>query len=139
MRIIKSITAIIVGIIAGSIVNVGIIFLGNLIFGAPEGMNLADAESVKAHADKLTIGNLLSAFLAHQLGTLLGAFIAAKIAPFRKMIFAFVIGLWFLGCGIYAASLIPASIWFMVADFALYIPIAFIGWKLADGRKQQKI
>jgi hypothetical protein len=135
MKIMKSILAIIAGIVTGSLVNIGIIYLGGAIFGLPEGMDLADAESVKAHAGQLTTANLVSTFFAHQLGTFVGAFIAAKIAPFRKMVFALLIGIWFLGCGIYAVSLIPASLWFMVADFALYIPSAYIGGKLGSNKK----
>jgi hypothetical protein len=137
MKIIKSILAVVAGIIAGSIVNATLIYVGNAIFGSPEGMVLWDAESVKAHADKLTFANFASTLFAHQLGTLAGALVAARIAPFRKMVFAFVIGAWFLGGGIYAVSLIPAPVWFVIADFALYLPSAYMGGKLAGGRAQK--
>ena len=131
MKIFKTILAIIVGIIAGSVVNAAIIFIGNAIFGSPDGMILWDEESVKAHADQLTTVNYVCTFLAHQLGTLVGAFVAATIAPFRKLIFALVVGIWFSGSGIYAVSVIYAPIWFKIADITLYIPIAFIGGSLA--------
>ncbi len=136
MRIIKAFLAVILGIVAGSLINAGLIFLGNAIFGSPEGMDLLDPESVKAHADKLTAANFVSTLFAHQLGTLVGAFVAAMIAPMRKMLFSIGIGVWFLFGGIYAASLIPAPTWFIIADFALYIPFAFIGGKLAKGRNK---
>lgn len=138
MKIIKSILAIIAGIVAGSIINAAVIFLCNTIFGIPEGMILWDEESVKAHADKLTTANFTGTLLAHQLGTLAGAFIAAKIAPFRKMIFSLVVGVWFLACGIYAASLIVPPIGFLVADILLYVPIAIIGGKLGGALQQKK-
>lgn len=80
MKIFKTILAVIVGIIAGSVVNAIIIFLGNAIFGSPEGMILWDEESVKAHADQLTTANYVCTFLAHHLGTLVGAFVVAAIA-----------------------------------------------------------
>jgi hypothetical protein len=134
MKIIKGCLAIIIGIVAGSVINASLILLFNALFGAPEGMNLLDAESVKAHADKLTTANFVGILLAHQLGTLAGAFVAAKIAPARKMIFSIGIGVWFLLGGIYAVTLIPAPVWFIIADLALYIPFAFIGGKLGCGR-----
>jgi len=134
MRIIKSVLAIISGIIAGSIINAGIIFVFIAIFGAPEGMDLLDEESVKAYADKLTTANFVGTLLAHQLGTLVGAIVAAKIAPVHKMIFSIGIGVWFLFGGIYASTLISAPTWFIITDFALYIPFAFIGGKLGVGR-----
>jgi hypothetical protein len=134
MKIIKGCLAVILGIIAGSVINAGLILLGNALFGAPEGLDLLDAESVKAHADKLTTANFVSTLFAHQLGTLVGAFVGAKIAPVSKMMFSIGIGVWFLGCGIYASTLIPAPVWFIIADFVLYIPFAFIGGKLGGGR-----
>ncbi len=134
MKIVKGFLAIIGGIIAGSLINAGIIFLCNALFGAPEGMDLFDAESVKAHADQLTAANFVGTLLAHQLGTLVGAFVAAKIAPARKMIFATAIGLWFLFGGIYACTLIPAPTWFIITDFVLYLPVAFMAGKLAGGK-----
>ncbi|MHB1276852.1 MAG: hypothetical protein ACYC1Q_00470 [Bacteroidia bacterium] len=136
MKIIKACLAVISGIVAGSVVNAGLIFLGNAIFGSPEGMDLFDPESVKAHADKLTAANFVSTLFAHQMGTLVGAFVAAMIAPMRMMLFSLGIGVWFLLGGIYAASLIPAPTWFIVVDFVLYLPFAFIGGKLAEGRKK---
>lgn len=59
MKIVKSILAIIVGIIAGSIVNGGILFLSFAVLGAPEGLDLFDAESVKANAGSLTTANFI--------------------------------------------------------------------------------
>jgi hypothetical protein len=131
MNIFKGFLAIIAGIVAGSLINAGIILLSGIIVGTPEGMNLFDAETVKAHADKLTTGNYFGTLLAHQLGTIAGAFVAAKIAPVRKMIFSVAIGIWFLLGGIYACTLIPAPIWFIIADVALYFPAALFGGKSA--------
>lgn len=135
MKIIKSFLAIIIGIIVGSVINAGIILLFNAIFGTPEGMNLLDEESVKAHAHQLTTANYMGTLLAHQLGTLVGAFVAAKISPMGKIICSIAIGIWFLLCGIYASSLIPAPIWFVITDFVLYIPLAFIGGKWGSRSK----
>jgi hypothetical protein len=136
MKILKCFLAIIIGIIAGSVLNAGIILLSNAIFGVPDGMNFLDPASVKAYADKLTIPNYVGTLLAHQLGTLTGAFIAAKIAPVRKMIFALLIGIWFLFGGIYAISLIPSPIWFTIVDLTLYIPFAFMGGKLGSKKNR---
>lgn len=138
MKIIKSTLAVIAGIVTGSIINASLIFLCNIIFGSPQGMIPWDEKSVIAHADKLTTANFASILFAHQAGTMAGAFIAAKIAPFRKMIFALVVGIWFLACGIYAASLIAPPVGFTVADILLYIPFAIIGGKLGGAQQQTR-
>ena len=61
--------------------------------------------------------------------------IAAKIAGTYKKVFAFVIGgLFFIG-GIMVSFMIPAPTWFIITDLVLsYIPMAWIGWKLAGGK-----
>ncbi len=130
MKIVRGILAIVVGILAGSVVNGVILLLSFAVLGSPEGLNIFDAESVKANADKFTAANFVGTLLAHQLGTLVAASVAAKIAPARKMIFAIAVGVWFLLGGIYAATLVHAPIWFVIADSALYIPVAFLGGKL---------
>jgi hypothetical protein len=133
MKIVRGILAIVVGILAGSIVNGGLLLLFFAVFGAPEGLNIFDAESVKANADNFTTANFIGTLLTHQLATMVGAFVAARIAPAGKMIFAIAIGIWFLLGGVYAAAIVSAPIWFVVADLALYIPVAFIGGKLGGG------
>ncbi len=134
MKIVKGILALVVGIIAGSIVNGVILLLSLSVLGAPEGLNIFDAESVKANAGNFTAANFVGTLLAHQFGTFVGAFVAAKIAPSAKMIFAIVIGAWFLLGGIYAATLIPAPLWFVVVDLALYIPVAFLAGRIGGRR-----
>jgi hypothetical protein len=135
MKIVKGILSILCGIVAGSIVNASIILLAFAVLRAPDGINLFDAESFKANADKFTAANFVGTWLAHLLGTLVGAFVAAKIAPVRKMIFAIAVGVWFLFGGLYAATLVQAPIWYLVADLALYIPVAIFARKLAGQTK----
>ena len=57
MKIVKGILAVVAAIVVGSHVNFGILMLSNAVFGLPDGMNLFDAESVKANAHKLTMSN----------------------------------------------------------------------------------
>lgn len=134
MKIVRGILAIIVGIVAGSVLNGVILLLSFAVLGAPEGLNIFDAESVKANAGSFTTANFVGTLFAHQMGTLLGAFVAAKIAPSYRMIFAVAIGVWFLLGGIYAATVVAAPVWFVVIDLALYIPTAFVGGKFGGGK-----
>ena len=72
-------------------------------------------------------------FLAHALGTFVGAFFAAMIAARHKMKFAIAIGILFLMGGIsMVISLSTSPLWFAFVDLVLaYIPIAYLGGKLA--------
>lgn len=136
MKIVRGILAIVVGIAAGSIVNGLILLLSFAVLGAPEGLNIFDAESVKANADKFTAANFVGTLLAHQFGTLVAAFVAAKIVQSGKMIFAIAVGAYFLLGGIYAVTLVHAPIWFAIIDIALYIPVAFVGGKLGGSQNR---
>jgi hypothetical protein len=80
--------------------------------------------------------HLLFPFLAHALGTLLGAFVAAKIAASHHMKLALGVGVWFLIGGSIMVYILPnAPLWFSVADLLLaYIPMAYIGGKLGSKR-----
>lgn len=84
--------------------------------------------------------NLIIAFLAHALGTLVGAIIAGLIAATHKMKFALSIGLFFLIGGIINVFMLPSPLWFAIIDLAgAYIPMAWLGGKMASGKKSGQI
>ncbi|MCB0771100.1 MAG: hypothetical protein KDC00_11935, partial [Flavobacteriales bacterium] len=127
----RNVLAVLSGIVIGSAVNMGLITISGSFVPAPEGMDTTDMESIRAHAHLFTPIHFLFPFLAHALGTLAGALVAAFIATTRKMTFALALGAWFLLGGIMAATMIPAPTWFIVLDIvAAYIPMAWLGGKL---------
>ncbi len=80
-----------------------------------------------------------SPFLAHALGTLSGAFVAAKLAASHSMKFALAIGTAFLLGGSIAAAKIAGPLWFTVTDLVLaYLPMGYLGGVLA-GRTPRKV
>lgn len=131
--IIKNILAVIAGIILGSIVNGGIITISGFILPPPAGVDPNNLESIKANIHLYTPVHFLFPFLAHALGSLVGALLAAKIAEVNKMRPALIVGLVFLAGGIYMATVIPGPTWFIALDLLLaYIPMAYIGGRLGS-------
>ena len=129
--IVKNILAVIAGLIVGSVVNMGIISISGSIIPPPEGVDLTDMESLKSSMHLFQTKHFIFPFLAHALGTLVGAFIASLIAANRKMTFAMVIGILFLAGGIANVIMLPSPLWFAIVDLALaYIPMAWLGRKL---------
>ena len=136
MKILRNILAVIAGIVIGGAINMSLIELGPSIISTPEGFDNSTMESLASTIHLLTPVNYITVFLAHGLGTLVGAFIAAKIAVTKQMVFALVLGVWFLIGGIAASFMIPSPSWFIVVDLiGAYIPMAWIGWKLAGSKK----
>lgn len=134
--VIKNIIAVIVGLIVGSVVNMGIVMLSGIVIPPPNGADVTTMEGLRETLPLFEPKHFVMPFLAHALGTLAGAFIAAKIAATRKMLMALIIGLFFLGGGIYSAVMLQGPIWFLMVDLVLaYIPMAGIGWKIAGVKK----
>lgn len=134
--ILRNILAVIAGIVVVMLVNGGIISLSASIIPPPEGMNVNDMESVRANVHLFEPKHFIMPFLAHALGSLSGAFVAAMIAASRKMTFALVIGIVHLLGGIAASLMIPAPAWFIALDLIVaYIPMAGLGGKLGGGSK----
>ena len=130
--ILRNILAVIAGIIAGWIVNMGIIVVSDQIIAPPPGVNVADMESLKANIDAFSPRHFIFPFLAHALGTFVGAYTTARLATSHNMKFALGIGVFFLLGGIAAVVMIGGPLWFNILDIvAAYIPMAWLGGKMA--------
>ena len=122
---IRDILAVITGILVGMAVNMGLIILGSNLIPIPEGFNPMDATNWE-------LTNFVFPFLAHALGTLVGAFTAAKISSSYQLHLALSIGGFFLFGGAMMVFILPAPIWFICTDLLLaYIPMGYLGWLIA--------
>ena len=134
--IVRNVLAVVAGLILGGIVNMGIITISSSIIPPPEGADVTTPEGLKASIHLFEPKHFLMPFLAHALGTFVGALVAALIAADRKMLFAIIIGLVTMIGGIAAVYMIPAPMWFNVTDLVLaYIPMAFLGGKIGSRSK----
>lgn len=130
--ILRNILAVIAGIVVGSLVNMGLINISSSVIPLPEGVEMSTPEGLKAGVHLFEPKHFIFPFLAHALGTLTGAFVAAKLAANNKMKFALGLGVFFLIGGITAVYMIPAPMWFNILDLVVaYIPMAWLGGKLA--------
>jgi len=130
--IFRNILAVLAGLIAGSFVNMGIIMISGSIIPPPEGVDNTTVEGLKAGLHLFQPKHFMFPFLAHALGTFVGALLATMIAATRKMLFAFVIGVFFLAGGVANILMLPSPLWFTLADLiGAYLPMAFIAGKLA--------
>ena len=129
---IRNILAVIAGVVIGALVNSALIMVSSSVVPPPAGVDVTTAEGLQAGMHLLEAKHFIFPFLAHALGTLAGALVAALIAASHKMKFAIGIGVFFLLGGIVASFMIPAPVWFKALDIiAAYIPMAWVGAKLA--------
>lgn len=124
----KNILAIIAAVIGGSVVNIALVNLNGVVIPFPDGVDVSTMEALAASMTLFEPIHFLMPWLGHALGTLVGAFIATKLAITHKMRFAMGIGVFFLAGGIANAVMLPAPMWFIAADLLLaYIPMAMLG------------
>lgn len=129
--------AVIAGLVVGSVVNMAIIIVGPLVLPPPEGVDLSDMERFSENLKLLEPANFIAPWLAHALGTLAGAFIAALIAASHKMKFALGIAVFFLLGGLSVIAMYGGPIWFVAIDLVgAYIPMGYLGGIL--GSKARK-
>lgn len=131
---IKNILAVVVGIALGGGINMLIVTYGGAIIPPPEGVDPSDVESIKANMHLYEDKHFVVPFLAHAIGTLVGAVAAFLLAATRKTLCAYIIGVVFLIGGIAVNMMIPGPVWFIALDLLVaYIPMAWLGAKIGRG------
>ena len=131
-KTLRNILAVLAGIVIGSVVNMALVKLGPSIIPVPEGVDVTDPESLKEGIHLFETRHFIFPFLAHAIGTLVGAFITALIAASHRMAFAIAIGGFFLLGGIMNLFMLPSPTWFAIVDLVVaYFPMAWIGGKIA--------
>jgi hypothetical protein len=134
----RNILAAIGGFVIGSVVNLGLITLGMSVVPLPEGTDVSTMAALRESMKLLPPVNFIFPLLAHAVGTITGAFVAAKLAASHHRKFAIGIGVCFLIGGIAMIVNCGGPVWFIAADLLLaYIPMALLGGFLAGGKRSQ--
>ncbi len=132
---VKNILIVLGGLLAGGAVNGVLISIGSSIIPPPEGVDMTTTEGLKEGMSLLQPKNFIMPFLAHALGTLVGAFIVANFAETNKFNFAMLVGVFFLIGGAMMVVMVGGPLWFNVLDLVVaYFPMAWLGHRLAVGK-----
>ena len=127
----KNVLAVIVGCVVGSIANMILVTVGPQVIPPPDGVDVTDVGSIRSSMHLFEFRHFIFPFLAHALGTLAGAWLAALIAASCRLAAALAVGGLFLVGGIANAFMIGSPVLFTVADLVgAYIPMAWIGARL---------
>jgi hypothetical protein len=133
----RNILAVIVGVVIGASVNMGIIMVSGKIIPPPAGADLTTMEGLQSSLHLFKPIHFLMPFLAHALGTFVGAFVASLLGVSKQLRLSLIVGVVFLAGGIQMIFELPSPMWFNLADAILaYIPMAFLGYKLASVLKK---
>lgn len=131
-KVLRPFLSVLAGVVLGSIVNMGLIMVSGEVIPPSPGVDVTTMEGLKASIHLFEAKHFVFPFLAHALGTLTGAFVAAWIMRGKTAIPAIIVGCIFLVGGIASTTMIPAPVWFDALDIiAAYLPMAWLGLMLA--------
>lgn len=139
-NILRNIAAVIAALLVGSLANMAIVMLGAALVPPPPGVDMTTAQGLQQAMPLLNPKHFIAPFLAHAVGTLVGALLAYGIAGSRKALFAWVIGALFLCGGIAASLMIPAPTWFKAVDLLFaYLPMAWLATLIGARMRRSRI
>lgn len=138
-QILMAVLAVVVGVFVGGLVNMGLVMLGGVLIPPPGGV-AETMESFRQNILSYQPIDFLFPFLAHALGTLVGAFVAAKIAGRHTLLLGLIIGAFFLLGGLMMVFMVGGPAWFIACDLLLaYLPMGYLGARLAGTSKPSGI
>ncbi|ALR30718.1 hypothetical protein ATE47_09340 [Chryseobacterium sp. IHB B 17019] len=127
---IRRISAVVGGLVAGSICVGAVEWLGHKLYPLPAGIKPDDVEAFKEYVATAPFMALLFVILAYAVGALVAGFISTKIANDGKSRSAVICGALFLAATIYNMVVLPTPIWFWVLGIAVW-GLVWVGYKLA--------
>lgn len=133
---IRSIIAILVGLVVGGLLVFGVESIGQLIYPLPEGIDLTDPEAMKTFAENAPVSAKLIVLLAWFVGPLGGGWLAAWIAQRSPLTHALIIGVFFLLADIFNMISIPSPIWFWVGGIVLPLLAAYVAGKAVERQQE---
>jgi hypothetical protein len=134
--ILKNSLAFVLGAFAAMMLNGLLVQLGGRIIPPPEGTNLSTPEGIKAAMHLLQPKHFLFPFLAHALGSLVGALVVVLVAASYKLPLALGIAGFHMIGGVMMVFMVPAPLWFDMLDLGLaYLPMGWLAWRIAGGKK----
>lgn len=123
--------ALVLGLFAGSGVNMGLITLGNSIIPLPAGADTSTTEGLRQAITMFGPEHYVFPWLGHAVGTFIGVLIAVLIQRSNSMIIPIIITSAFLIGGIMMVMQIPSPLWFDLVDLCgAYLPMGYLAYRL---------
>ena len=132
----KRIGAAAAGALTGGLVIAALEFVRLAVFPVPESVDLGDPASISAYLETAPAGALLAVLLAHALGALAAGATATLILRRNAMWPALAAGDVLLLLALINLLRIEHPLWFVVSDLLVFMPFAWLGYRLAARRTE---
>jgi hypothetical protein len=119
-------------LVLGMIVNMSLVYAGIYWIPLPAGADVTTRDGLQAALPLMGYQHFIFPFLAHALGTLVGAYVVTRWVSARKQRRAYMVGAIFFIGGLMNIIGMPSPLWFSIADLSLaYFPMAWLGSRIA--------
>ncbi len=127
----RSILAVIVGILVMGITVAAVQWLGHSIFPPPPGIDPSNHDAMIALISTMPVAALAFVLVAYAFGTFLGAYTAATISTAHRRGVAIAVAVVMLALIALNFSMIPHPMWMVIGGVLIPFPFALLAWKLA--------
>ena len=135
--VLRNSAAVIIGLVIGSAVNMFLVTVAPFFIAPPAGVDVNDVDSIAASIHLYGPEQFIFPFLAHALGTMVGALVAYLMAVSHQSKMGYIIGTAFLAGGVSVIFMIPTPLWYTSIDLVFaYLTMAWLGIWL--GKRFQK-
>ncbi len=128
----RSVIAVIAGIIAAVVMIYAVEAVGNLIHPMPPGMDPNNHEQMEAFLQNMPVSAFLVVLFAWAMGSFTGGFVTAIINKSRTVTPAFLVSIFLLSGGIVELFSMWHPVWMMIAGICLFIPATLLGHLAAN-------
>lgn len=126
----RSIGAVVVGVIVAGLSVAFLETLGHHVFPPPPEASSSDPTVLAQVLENAPIGALLMVLAAWFLGTLIGSWVAARLVSESRAAHGLAVGGVMMIGGVFTMLQVPHPQWFMVAGAFVFLPAAYIGSRL---------
>ena len=122
--LVRSVGAVLVGLVAASVLIVGVELFSSIVHPFPPDVDPIDYEVCKAHVARYPAWVLLLVVLAWGLTTFLSAWLATRLGSGRHRAHGIVVGSILLALAVMNMSMLPYPIWFWASNLVIF-PLGF--------------
>lgn len=125
--ILKSIVAVIGGVVLGFIVIFVVQNISSAMYSLPEGVRMDDRDALARAMSALPLGAFLLVLLSYAMGSLLGGWTAARYAPSSPVAHAVAVGVLLTITGLMNLMAFRHPTWFIVLNVPEFVFFAWLG------------
>lgn len=125
--ILRSVLAVLAGAVTAFVLIAVIELLDHRIYPLPPDVDPSDPKELAAAMAQAPVGALLLVLLGWAVGTVAGAWVAARTAGRFHLVHGMIVGVLLLCAAVANMLSLPHPVWFWIAAVALFLPCAYLG------------